>query len=250
MDSLVHARLCISGWAGSMTWEERKAEIEDRFSLRPFVNDQILILALTHFSFGLKTLEKEFKALARHGDKVIYYYLSRKLLQMDFEDRTQSFDLTRLLASNATLDECGMRMGLQEYVLHEGTKTGVRPKQKHIADAFEALVGAIDVEHKVDEASRFLDNWLWSQKDTLPQLEVTERLERQLTPDEQRWEELRRVCARAGLPEPQIILNKRENWYVAHVWAGHVSKTSQAVYEPRARLRAVRALIGAVLKMP
>lgn len=248
----MHARLCIGGWTGTGTWAERKAEIEERFHLRPFSNDELLILALTHSSFGLKTLEKEFKSLARHGDKVIYYYLSRKLLRMDFEDRRQSFDLNVLLSSNVSLDECGMRMGLDKFVQHEGTKTGVRPRPKHIADAFEALVGAIDVEQSFEEAARFLDNWLWSQKDSLGLPEVPVKPKRRLTPDEQRWEGLRSACARAGLPEPQITVSKRDDGkgYVAYVSSGFHSKTSRTTDELSAQRQAVRALARVVLKMP
>lgn len=251
MDSLMHARLRIGSGTEGKTWKERKSEIEDRFFIPAFVHEQLLILAFTHFSYGLFALQKEFKALARHGDKVIYYYLSRKLLQLDFNDRQRTVDSTRLLSSNVVLDECGKRMGLCDYMLHKGTDTKNPPREKYIADVFEALVGAIDVEHGADETCVFLDNWLWSQKDTFAPAEAPVKVKQNLSPDEQRWETLKATCADAYLPEPKLVSGKRDdgNGFYAHAWTGSVMRSAYSTNERRAQIRAIRALIKAIVGM-
>lgn len=253
MDSLMHARLLIGSDAEGKTWKEIKRDIENKFGFSPFINEQLLILALTHFSYGLASLTKEFKALARHGDKVIYYYLSRKLLPVDFSDMGQALKATRLLSSNRILDECGRRMGLDQYLLHHGTVLREVPKKKHLADAFEALVGAIDVEHGVDEVTTFLDTWLWSQKSSFEsesdlQSALSKPQPAPPTPEQNRWDVLRRFCAKANLPEPRsrvLKISSTEELRVT-VHAGRLTRSAQSRDESRAMKLAVRALIKAV----
>lgn len=122
------------------------------------ISDELITLALTHRSFayesgGLPTNER----LEFLGDSVIGLVITEELYQR-FPDLDESrlSPLRSGVVSTRALAEVARRLHLGENLrLGKGEEvTGGRDKSSILADALEALFGAIYVEHGLDGAKR------------------------------------------------------------------------------------------------
>ena len=140
-----------------MTDEER-AEIEAVLGHR-FENSEWLERALTHRSHRQTVGGADNERLEFLGDRVLGLVASEQLYLSfpDWDAGKLSKGLARLV-SGASIHAAAQRLKLGAYLrLGPGEeKTGGREKQRLLADAYEALVGAIYLDKGLEAAAAFL----------------------------------------------------------------------------------------------
>ncbi len=109
------------------------------------------------------------------GDAVLGFVVAEYLYNF-FPDKDEGF-LTRLrakLVNGQALASCAKRIGLGNHVLMSGNmeQSGGRENQTILADAFEAVIGAIYLDAGMEAASRFIHKNLLSEIDLV---ELAER---------------------------------------------------------------------------
>lgn len=102
------------------------------------------------------------------GDAVLGFVVAEHLHNF-FPDQDEGF-LTRLrakLVNGQALAHCAKRIGLGDHILMSGNmdQAGGRQNQTILADAFEAVIGAIYLDAGMDAASRFIYNNLFEKID-------------------------------------------------------------------------------------
>lgn len=134
--------------------------IESRIGYK-FTNSLLLAEALTHPSLAYESKRPHFdnQRLEFLGDAVIQVILTDKLYK-DFPDEGEG-RLTKLrshLVSRTALHEYAKIIQLGEYLLlgKGEAATGGRERPSNLADAFEALMGAIYLDSDIDHARDFL----------------------------------------------------------------------------------------------
>ncbi len=246
-DGYEKARLALSR---GERFEEVIAQIESDFELPHFEDTDRLVAALTHQTYGIKSVGDEFKALARHGDRAIYYFISRRILPFEKRAREQALKQISAFTSNRALGWCGQEMKLQKHLLHRGLHIpiGTRPFAPHsvvVADAFEALTGAIDEVHGTAATFTFLDRNLWSKKEKLLELFYVEDVA-----SSRKLEALLQTCRMFGLPMP--ITHPMEQHPASGVFSVKVTIgetieiIGQSGREDRALFRAYKAAISLI----
>ncbi|MFC3150491.1 ribonuclease III [Litoribrevibacter euphylliae] len=156
-----------------------------------FENEALLELALSHRSVGGKNNER----LEFLGDSILNYVIGEDLYHR-FSD-AQEGQLSRLRArmvKGATLAELGREFGLSEYMkMGSGElKSGGYRRESILADAVEAIIGAIHLENDGDMAvcKKVILSWYQSRleklsiKDTLkdPKTRLQEHLQSRQQP--------------------------------------------------------------------
>ncbi|GLQ31203.1 ribonuclease III [Litoribrevibacter albus] len=133
-----------------------------------FQDEALLELALSHRSVGGKNNER----LEFLGDSILNYVIGEDLYHR-FSD-AQEGQLSRLRArmvKGATLAELGREFGLSEYMkMGSGElKSGGYRRDSILADAVEAIIGAIHLENHGDMAAckRVILNWYQSRLEKL-----------------------------------------------------------------------------------
>jgi ribonuclease-3 len=120
-------------------------EIENKLGLS-FINKNILSQSLTHSSYGHEKNTGDNERLEFLGDAVLKLVVSEYIYNK-FPTHAEG-DLTKIRAaviSDDTLGKIGKRVDLGKYILlSENEKKGGGQKRKsNIANAFEALIGAV-----------------------------------------------------------------------------------------------------------
>ena len=131
-----------------------------------FEQPELLLTALTHSSYVKSQGEPASACNERLeflGDAVLGLVIAEYVFQ-EFPDRSEG-DLTRLksaLVSEPTLARCAKEAGLGELiVLDRGEQeSGGRERPSILADAFEAVIGAIFLDSGLDAAAEFIFRWL------------------------------------------------------------------------------------------
>ncbi len=128
-----------------------------------FRNAELLLEALTHKSFVHESGEKGDKDNQRlefFGDAVIGFFVSAMLLERYPEFREGKLSKIRAsLVDEKTLAELAGCIMLGSYLrLGRGEeKTGGRAKSSVLADAYEALIGAVYLDGGADAAARLVE---------------------------------------------------------------------------------------------
>lgn len=123
-----------------------------------FHNLDLLNLALTHSSAGAKNNER----LEFLGDSIVNHIIAEALFQLF--PAAREGEMTRMRASlvkGDTLAEVAMELELGEYLrLGSGErKSGGHRRTSILADAFEAIVGAILLDSDVDKCRQCVLVW-------------------------------------------------------------------------------------------
>ena len=152
---------------GTRVQQEQRAldEFQQHFRI-PFGDTDLLKLALTHRSYLSVTGQgprESNERLEFLGDSVLGLVTSEYLYRENPEEHEG--DLTKsksLLVSKAILSRRALAMGLGRFVLmsHSEVESGGRQRLSILADAFEAVIGAIYLDQGFEPAREFIHKWL------------------------------------------------------------------------------------------
>src|SRR5262249_27776966 len=132
----------------------------------PFQNLDLLALALTHRSYlhvGGPEARESNERLEFLGDSVLGLVVTEHLYQTNpHEHEGQRTKTKSLLVSKAILSRGALAMGLGRFVLmsHSEVESGGRQRLSILADAFEAVIGAIYLDQGYPAARAFIERWL------------------------------------------------------------------------------------------
>ncbi|MEO5618906.1 MAG: ribonuclease III [Candidatus Eisenbacteria bacterium] len=134
-----------------------------------FADIDLLKLALTHRSYLSVTGQgprESNERLEFLGDSVLGLVTSEFLYRENPEEHEG--DLTKaksLLVSKAILSRRALAMGLGRFVLmsHSEVESGGRQRLSILADAFEAVIGAVYLDQGFEPARAFIHRWLLSE---------------------------------------------------------------------------------------
>src|SRR5690349_16413905 len=153
--------------------EERVlAEFMKQFGT-PFKDPGLLKLALTHRSYLSVTGQgprESNERLEFLGDSVLGLVTSEYLYRRHPDEHEGQLTKTKsLLVSKAILSRRALRMGLGRYVLmsHSEVESGGRQRLSILADAFEAVIGAIYLDQGFEVARGFIHRWLLAESDAI-----------------------------------------------------------------------------------
>ncbi len=134
--------------------------LEERINYK-FRNPLLLAEALTHPSLGYETQKPHFdnQRLEFLGDAVLQVIITEHLYYI-FPDFSEG-KLTKLrsrLVSREALKMVSQRIGLGEHIMmgRGEEANGGRKRNSILADAFEALVGAIYIDGKLEDVQEFV----------------------------------------------------------------------------------------------
>ena len=150
----------------SGTKNPKLAEFQKKIKIN-FIDVNILKTALTHRSFLNENKEKSLQHNERLeflGDAVLEFIITELLFQQ-YPDKTEG-DLTSFRAATVktpSLAESALSLNLGNYLyLSKGEEaTGGRKRQYILANAFEALIGAIYLDQGIKIAHKFLNKYLF-----------------------------------------------------------------------------------------
>jgi ribonuclease-3 len=157
-----------TGAGRGLTAEEQKAVDEFCRHLGVRINrPELLRLALTHRSYlhandQEGTLESN-ERLEYLGDSVLGLVCSEWLYRNRPDEHEGQLTKTKsLLVSKAILSRRALAMGLGRFVLlsHSEVESGGRQRLSILADAFEAVIGAIYLDQGLEAARQFIQTWL------------------------------------------------------------------------------------------
>jgi ribonuclease III len=131
----------------------------------PIINKSFYVQALMHRSF-LEELEEENISNERMeflGDSVLSLVVAEYLFQ-NFPDEDEGF-LTKVrakLVNRIALSDAAEEIGLEKFILinQNLTNTFARASKTVLSDAFEALIGAIYLDHGLEISKTFISNYL------------------------------------------------------------------------------------------
>jgi ribonuclease-3 len=230
--------------------EALERQINYRFS-----NPRLLFEALTHPSLAYETQGPHFdnQRLEFLGDAVLQLVLTRELfLALPDLDEGTLTKLRSQMVSRPALQKCAERLGLGTYILMgKGEEaSGGRTRPSSLADALEALIGAIYLDSGLNEAATFILSVC------APELVQMDLHPDQLNPKGQ----LQEIIQSAGSSNPVYSIISQEGpdhckIFVAKVeWNSHLLATGMGPSKKQAETAAAReALLHplvAVLKTP
>jgi ribonuclease-3 len=131
-----------------------------------------LALGLSHRSY-IRTQpggSNSYERLEFLGDSVLGLVIAEQLYR-DRPGETEG-DLTKIkamLVNETTLAQVGREIGLNAHILlsPEEEKSGGRDRNSIVADAFEAVIGAIYLDGGIDPAREFILNRIYSRRDSI-----------------------------------------------------------------------------------
>ncbi len=137
-----------------------------------FTDEALFELALTHRSCGKKNNER----LEFLGDSILNFVIADDLFERF--PKAKEGELSRLRArmvKGVTLSEVARELGLGDYLrLGSGElKSGGYRRDSILADAVEAIIGAIYLDSDMDTARGFILSWF---KDRLEKLDLNESM--------------------------------------------------------------------------
>lgn len=144
---------------------ESVRKFQERYQVE-FFNTDLLRTALKHRSYLSVSNEPRVQSNERLeflGDAVLNLIITQSLYE-SFPKKTEG-ELSKvksILVSKSVLADAAIKMSLGELVLiNRGEeKTGGRQRQSILADAFEAIIGAIYLDRGLDAAKRFVEEHL------------------------------------------------------------------------------------------
>jgi len=135
-----------------------------------FNDIQLLVTALTHRSYvneHKKSVSEHNERLEFLGDAVLELVVTN-LLYRNFNDAEGTLTSWRAaLVRTESIGEAGIRLGYEPLVrMSRGEKQGGdRARQQILANAFEAVTGAIYLERGYDAAAEFINKYIISKLD-------------------------------------------------------------------------------------
>jgi len=135
-----------------------------------FNDIQLLVTALTHRSYvneHKKSVSEHNERLEFLGDAVLELVVTNHLFR-NFNDAEGTLTSWRAaLVRTESIGEAGIRLGYEPLVrMSRGEKQGGdRARQQILANAFEAVTGAIYLERGYDAASEFINKYIISKLD-------------------------------------------------------------------------------------
>jgi ribonuclease-3 len=141
------------------------AEFSNHYKLK-FNEPDLIKLALTHRSYLSVTGQgprESNERLEFLGDSVLGVVTSEYLYRHHPNEHEGQLTKTKsLLVSKAILSRRGLAMGLGRFVLmsHSEIESGGRQRLSIVADAFEAVIGAIYLDLGFEAARDFIERWL------------------------------------------------------------------------------------------
>jgi len=225
-----------------MTEEERE-ELEKRLGHR-FASPERLERALTHRSHRQKADGIDNERLEFLGDRVLGLLASEELCRLfpEWDSGNLSKGLARLVSA-PTLHGASQRLKLGSHLrLGPGEeKTGGREKKRLLADAYEAVVGAIYLDAGIEAAGKFV-------RRTLLDVLLNGHVEGLESPDHksalQEW-----LQERARGPVEYRVRNtsgpEHHKTFEVEVWlAGEKLSTSKGQSKKEAEQAAARVALG------
>lgn len=146
-------------------------ELQEKIATK-FIDPKKLSLALTHRSYlnenrQLKASNERYEFL---GDAILEYWSSQKLFSLfpNF-DEGQLTNLRSLVVCTQNLAEVGAKFNLGDYILlsHGEEKHGGRSNISLLADTFESIIGAIQLDQGYSAVDAFLNKFLNESIDAL-----------------------------------------------------------------------------------
>lgn len=144
-----------------MTQKERD-ELEERLGYR-FASEERLERALTHRSHRGVSGDIDNERLEFLGDRVLGLVASERLFRAfpEWDSGKLSKGLARIVSEPSIHEAaCALNLGTYLRIGPGEEKTGGREKKRLLADAYEAIVGAIYMDAGLSAASDFLDRTL------------------------------------------------------------------------------------------
>lgn len=144
-----------------MTQKERD-ELEERLGYR-FASEERLERALTHRSHRGVSGDIDNERLEFLGDRVLGLVASERLFRAfpEWDSGKLSKGLARIVSEPSIHGAaCALNLGTYLRIGPGEEKTGGREKKRLLADAYEAIVGAIYMDAGLGAASDFLDRTL------------------------------------------------------------------------------------------
>jgi ribonuclease-3 len=137
-----------------------------------FKNLDLLITALTHRSYvneHKKSVTEHNERLEFLGDAVLELVVTDYLFKNHPEPEGILTSWRAALVRTESIGEAGERLGYEHLVrMSKGEKSGsIRARQQILANAFEAVVGAIYLERGYDDAAVFIEKYILSKLDAI-----------------------------------------------------------------------------------
>ncbi len=132
-----------------------------------FTNIQLLITALTHRSYvneHKKSVSEHNERLEFLGDAVLELVVTDYLFKNHSEPEGILTSWRAALVRTESIGEAGVKLGYEPLVrMSRGEKQGSdRARQQILANAFEAVIGAIYLERGYDDAATFIHKYITS----------------------------------------------------------------------------------------
>jgi ribonuclease-3 len=122
-------------------------------------NEGLLLMAITHSSYGNQNKKADYEVLEFLGDSVLSVIIA-DFLAANFADRGEGY-LTKVRSSivcKASLSSIARELDLHEYIKAIDTKDPrpIKENDSMLEDVFEAIVGAIYLDGGIDSAKNFI----------------------------------------------------------------------------------------------
>lgn len=137
-----------------------------------FKNLDLLITALTHRSYvneHKKSVSEHNERLEFLGDAVLELVVTDYLFKNYSEAEGVLTSWRAALVRTESIGEAGERMGYEHLVrMSKGEKSGsVRARQQILANAFEAVIGAVYLERGYDDAAQLIEKYILSKLESI-----------------------------------------------------------------------------------
>ena len=153
------------------------SNLEKKLNIK-FKDKKLLIKSLTHKSFDKNNNNEKIEFL---GDRVLGLVIAKKLLEIYPEEKEGILDKKfASLVNKKTCTEIAKKINLGKYILtFSNKKTSVKIEDKVIADACEALIGAVYLDKGFSEVESLILN-LWNkniQESVVTQIDAKTKLQ-------------------------------------------------------------------------
>ena len=153
------------------------SSLEKKLNIR-FKDKKLLIKSLTHKSFDKNNNNEKIEFL---GDRVLGLVIAKKLLEIYPEEKEGILDKKfASLVNKKTCVEIAKKINLEKYILtFENKKNSSKIEDKVIADACEALIGAVYLDKGFSDVEKLILN-LWSkniQESVITQIDAKTKLQ-------------------------------------------------------------------------
>ena len=210
-----------------------------------FKNKDLIIQAFTHSSFvNEQKINKkpDYERLEFLGDAVLEM-ISSAFLFKKYPDKKEG-EMSKIRASlvcEPALAFDSEQLELKKYIqLGKGEEaTGGRNKDSIISDVMEAVIGALFLDGGIDEAKKFIDNYVLTNADSMQMFSDSKSILQELVQGESLGEIRYEICGESG-PEHDKIFEVRV--YVGDKNMGEGTGKTKKAAEQKAAYQALLVL--------